>query len=97
MFGLKQSLMYLIAGTRGGSTRVRILKLLEKKPLNPNQLSKEMKMDYKTMIHHLKVLEDNHLIMPLKKGKYGSGYLLSPELEQNIRLIDEIWERFGKE
>ena len=41
---LKYLLGWLIAGTRGGVTRARIIKALKKKPQNANQLATLLKM-----------------------------------------------------
>ena len=56
---LKYILGWLIAGTRGGPTRAKIIAVLKESPQNANQLATILKMDYKTMRHHLEVLEKN--------------------------------------
>lgn len=66
-------LWYVFATTRGGPTRVRIVELLIKRPYNLHQISKELKLDYKTVQHHIKVLEENRIISAEEK-KYGSIY-----------------------
>src|SRR5215471_3887468 len=68
---LKRLLWYLLGGTRGGPTRAQILKTLHDRPLNANQLAESLSVDYKTVQHHLKVLEDNGLVAPTEKGAYG--------------------------
>jgi len=52
---LKYILGWLIAGTRGGPTRAKIIGALKKARQNANQLAILLKMDYKTMRHHLEV------------------------------------------
>ena len=68
---LKYLLGWLIAGTRGGPTRAKIIESLKETPANANQLAIGLKMDYKTMRHHLDVLEKNKLIISVGDG-YGS-------------------------
>ena len=66
---MKQLLWYLLAGTRGGLNRIRILEALLERPYNAHQLSEELELDYRTMRHHLDVLTKNH-ILPF--GRAGS-------------------------
>lgn len=93
---MKNLLWYLIAGTRGGETRGKIIELLKKKPNNAHMIAKMLKLDYKTVRHHLEVLEKNNIIIPINKGKYGAVYFLSELMESNIKVFGEIWEQFGK-
>ena len=58
---LKYLLGWLIAGTRGGPTRAKMIEALKESPQNANQLATLLKMDYKTMRHHLEVLEKNRV------------------------------------
>ena len=53
----KRLLWYLIASTRGGVNRAKIINFLSESPSNANQLSNQLKLDYKTIIHHLDVLK----------------------------------------
>jgi len=92
---LKYVLGWLIAGTRGGTTRSQIIRALKENPQNANQLANLLEMDYRTIRHHLKVLEDNRIITSAGE-KYGLTYFLSPEMEQNYVLFEEIWERLWK-
>lgn len=85
----KRVLWYVLAGTRGGATRVRILALLRERPFNINQLSSGLHMDYKTIQHHIKVLEENRLIYSEEK-KYGGIYFTTQLLEQNLEAFSEI-------
>ncbi|MBI2652751.1 winged helix-turn-helix transcriptional regulator [Candidatus Woesearchaeota archaeon] len=93
---MKNLLWYLIAGTKGGETRGRIVDLLREKPSNANKIAEILKLDYKTVRHHLEVLEKNNVIVAVNKGKYGAVYFLSEIMQANIRLFDEIWAKFGK-
>lgn len=86
---LRYMLGWLIAGTRGGVTRARIIKALKEKPRNANQLAELLKMDYRTMRHHLEVLQKNRIIISAG-DKYAVTYFLSPEMEENWALFEEI-------
>jgi DNA-binding transcriptional ArsR family regulator len=87
--------MWLIAGSRGGVNRGKIIKILKESPLNANQLGSMLEVDYRTVRHHLKVLEKNGLITSIGE-RYGKMYFLSNELEINYGDFEEIWNRFGK-
>lgn len=93
---MKKLVWYLIAGTKGGHTRGRIIDLLRKKPSNANQISEILTLDYKTIRHHLDVLEKNKIITSINKEQYGAVYFLSETMESNIGIFDEIWVQFGK-
>jgi len=89
-------LWWLIAGTKGGVTRGRIILALREMPRNANQLSEALEMDYKTARQHLKVLEKNKIILQVGSG-YGITYLLSAEMEEHFAEFEKIWEKVGKE
>ena len=93
---MKNLLWYLIAGTKGGETRGKIIELLKKKPSNANKIAEILKFDYKTVRHHLEVLEKNDIISPINKGNYGAVYFLSDFMQQDFKLFEEIWGQFGK-
>jgi len=80
---------WLIAGTRGGVTRAQIIKTLKERPQNANQLANLLKMDYRTIRHHLAVLQKNRIITSVG-DRYGATYFLSPEMEENYSLFEKI-------
>ena len=92
---LKYLLGWLIAGTRGGPTRAKIMLALKESPQNANQLATLLKMDYKTMRHHLEVLEKNKIITSVG-DRYGATYFLSQMMEDNYVLFEEIAKKIGK-
>jgi predicted ArsR family transcriptional regulator len=92
---LKYLLGWLIAGTRGGPTRAKIIVCLKESPQNANQLATMLKMDYKTMRHHLEVLEKNKIITSVG-DRYGATYFLSQTMEDNYSLFEEIASKIGK-
>lgn len=94
---MKRILWYLIAGSRGGANRARIIEILNDRPYNVNQLSQELNLDYKTIKHHIKVLEDHNIIvMSTGKKKYGSLYFLSNRMEEEYSLFLEILNKIKK-
>jgi DNA-binding transcriptional ArsR family regulator len=92
---LKYLLGWLIAGTRGGASRAKIIETLKETPQNANQLAKQLEMDYRTIRHHLKVLEKNKIITTAGEG-YGTTYFLSPALEENYEVFEEIENKMWK-
>lgn len=92
---LKYLLGWLIAGTRGGVTRAKMIQALNETPQNANQLATLLKMDYRTMRHHLEVLQKNGIITSAGSG-YGTTYFLSPQMEKNYILFEEILDKIWK-
>jgi DNA-binding transcriptional ArsR family regulator len=91
---VRRILWWVFTGNRGGPNRARIIIAIKERPLNANQLSQLLGMDYKTIRHHLSVLMKNRLILEVGEG-YGSMFFISPELEQNYEEFKRIWERIG--
>jgi len=89
---MRRLLRHLIAGTKGGYNRAKIIKILEEEPSNAYQLSEKLDLNYKTVRHHLKVLEKNYLVKS-SGDKYGSKYSLSIQLEKNIEEFHRIWDK----
>jgi len=87
-------LQWLIAGTRGGVNRGKIIIELRGEPKNANQLGGALEVDYRTVRHHLDVMEKNGLITSMGE-RYGRMYFLSLELEQNWEIFEEIWNEIG--
>ena len=92
---IKRILWWLLAATSGGVSRGRIIEALIEAPMNANEISKKLGLDYKTVRHHLKVLEKNSLVTSMGEG-YAKMYFISELLEQNIECFHEIWEKIGK-
>jgi len=91
----KRLLWFIFAGSKGGLNRLKIILCIKKNPANINQLSKELELDYKSILHHIKVLEKNNLITKLGK-KYGVAYFISPYLEHHIETLNEIERQLDK-
>jgi DNA-binding transcriptional ArsR family regulator len=92
---LKYLLGWLIAGTRGGLSRAKIIHSLNESPKNANQLATLLGMDYRTIRHHLSVLEKNKIITSAGEG-YGTTYFLSPAMEENYAAFEEIVNKIWK-
>ena len=85
----KRLFWFLFAGTRGGMNRISIMESLIQQPYNINQLAEIIKIDYKAIQHHIRVLEKNNLIT--KSGeKYGVLYFISNYFEVNIEAFKEV-------
>lgn len=92
----KRVLWYLIGSTKGGANRAKIIDLLNSHPANANQIASELTLDYKTVIHHLKALSDNGLIITENKESYGATYFLTALMEKNYESFREILVKIGK-
>ena len=95
MPAIKNVLYWLLANSLGGFNRGRILNELLKKPQNANELSNNLKLEYKTVRYHLKVLEENNLITSVGGG-YGKTYFPSDEFNENKQYFRQIWDEIGK-
>jgi DNA-binding transcriptional ArsR family regulator len=93
---MEDMLWWLIAGTRGGINRARIIKEIHTRPYNANQLSKMLSLDYKTIRHHMDVLKKNNIIKCSGEGQYGSVYMLSSVMKEHYESFDKIWKELEK-
>ncbi len=82
-------LWYLLASSRGGETRARILRVLEERPRNANQIASELDLDYTTIRHHLDVLTDDNVLKRAGDG-YGDIYLFTEQVEHHWDTVEEI-------
>ena len=91
---LKYLLGWLIAGSRGGPTRAKVIEILRETPQNANQIAATLGVDYKTVRHHVQLLEKNNMITSAgRSGGYGVTYFLSPALEDNYAVFEDIRKR----
>ena len=92
----KRVMMFLFLATKGGGNRIRIVKLLKHEALNANKIGEKLALDYKTVQHHLRILEENDVVVSSSpKGTYGAIYFLSQYFERQIAPIEEMWVKFG--
>ncbi|MCK4583226.1 winged helix-turn-helix transcriptional regulator [Candidatus Bathyarchaeota archaeon] len=87
-------LQWLIAGSRGGVNRGRIIQALREEPLNANQLGNLLEVDYRTVRHHLDILVKNGVVTSIGE-RYGKMYFISQELDEGWGDFEEIWVRIG--
>lgn len=90
----KHVIQWLIAGSRGGVNRGKILETLREEPMNANQLGESIGVDYRTIRHHLEILEKNGMITSMGP-RYGTMYFISANLEDSWVDFEEIWNRIG--
>jgi DNA-binding transcriptional ArsR family regulator len=92
-----RSLMwYLLCGTRGGPNRVRLLERLHRSPANAHQLAASLGLDYRTVRHHLQLLERNGAVARPVGDAYAAPYELSPYLTEHFHdLKMELFEHGG--
>ncbi len=97
---MRRVIWWLIVGTKGGLNRARIIRALKERPYNANQLAELLGLDYKTVRHHLKVLQDNKAITSAGE-RYGTVYFLSPGMEREYEVfkgyLDKMWNKFKRE
>ncbi len=91
----RYSILYFLTGTRGGMNRIEILKLLQKKSLNANEIKEKLKLDYKTVQHHLRLLVKNRFIR-MSGANYGAMYFLTDEFKLNEKVFKEILAKVNK-
>ena len=91
---LRRLLWFLLGGTRGGENRARIIFYLKERPSNLNQLAKQMGLEYRAVQHHIEVLRRNSLVVASGE-RYGVTYLLTPWLESNYSVFEEICGKLG--
>jgi DNA-binding transcriptional ArsR family regulator len=92
---MKKILWWLIGGTKGGVNRARIIHNLHQRPYNAHQLAEKLDLDYKTVRHHIKVLEENK-VLTSSGEKYGTMYFLTSQMEDNYEIFQKIWHEMGE-
>ena len=88
---MEKALWYLLVGTRGGQSRVQIIRAIEDRPRNANQLSEVVDLDYNTVRYHLDTLLEHDVV---EKGgdDYGALYFLTDRFEHHREEFEEITE-----
>ena len=90
----KMMFWFLFSSSRGAQNRIKIIRQLQHQPLNTNQLSQELSIDYKAIKHHLRILEENNLIGKIEVS-YGATYFIAPLFEENQNVFEEIASKFN--
>jgi len=86
----------LFVKSRGAVNRIRIMSVLRKKPINRNQLAIELGVDYKSVQHHLKILQGKNLVKKMG-NKYDVKYCVSTLFENSEFVFDEIVDKLKKQ
>ncbi|QLH77720.1 winged helix-turn-helix transcriptional regulator [Halosimplex rubrum] len=89
---MEKALWYLLAGTRGGENRARIIRLIDDRPRNANQLAEELDVDYNTVRHHLDVLLD-HDVVERGGDDYGAMYFLTDRFDRHREEFETITDQ----
>jgi len=89
---MEGAIWYVLTGTRGGPNRVRLLRAVDRRPRNANQLADALDLDYKTVRHHLDVLVDNGMVRS-SGDDYGAVYLPTDRLQQHWDVVEEVAEQ----
>ena len=88
-------LWWLFAGSAGAKTRAHILGAIREQPRNAQQLSQALDLDYTTVRHHLKVREQNRIVVT-EGESYGKLYFLSDSMEAHWAELEAILERASR-
>ena len=83
----RRLIAFLFHATRGGPTRLALVKALAERPMNANELARKLGVDYKTVRHHLTVLMEHGLVERLGEG-YGAVYVVSSLLKKYWDLLE---------
>jgi DNA-binding transcriptional ArsR family regulator len=86
---MEAALWYVLTGTRGGPNRVRLLRAVDERPRNANQLAEDLDLDYKTVRHHLDVLVDNDIVQS-SGDDYGAVYLPTDRVRDHWNTVEDI-------
>jgi predicted ArsR family transcriptional regulator len=85
-------LWYVLTSTRGGKNRIRLLRAIDERPRNANQLAEALELDYTTIRHHLDVLIDNQVVEG-SGDDYGEIYLPTDRARHHWDVVEDIMER----
>ena len=93
---IKQLLGWLIVGSKGGKTRAKIIKSLKTTPQNSNQLATHLNVNYKTIRHHITILEKNRIVISAGDHHYSTAYFLSELMEENYGQFEEMASKINE-
>lgn len=89
---MKKALWFLIAGSRGGPNRARIIRKLDDRPRNANQLAEELDVEYNTVRHHLEMLLEYDVI-EAGEQEYGKLYFLTDRFDAHREAFETITDK----
>lgn len=88
---LRNLLLWLLVGSKGGGTRVKILRLVRRKPSNVYQIAKELNLNYRTVKYHLELMLEHGIVERVGED-YGAIYVLSEKVEKSWNEIESLIE-----
>jgi len=88
---MEKALWYLFVGTRGGANRARLVRALDERPRNANELSDMLDVDYNTVRYHLDKLAD-HDVVEAGGEDYGELYFLTDRFEAHRDAFEDVAE-----
>ncbi|MGC9119480.1 MAG: ArsR/SmtB family transcription factor [Thermoproteus sp.] len=88
----KASLIWLF-GSRSGKLRFALLEKLRERPMNANQLSRALNVNYKVIRRHLDALENFGLVRRVAKH-YGAPYFVPEDVVSRWDEIAEIASKY---
>ncbi len=86
---MNADLWYVFGRSRGGPNRLRLVRALDHRPRNANQLAKALDLDYTTVRHHLDVLMQ-HGVVSKTDDEYGAVYEPSESAREHWETIEDI-------
>lgn len=92
MDAFERLLWWLFAGSAGAKTRAHVLEAVRQQPRNAQQLAQALNLDYTTVRHHLRVMEQNHVVIT-EGDSYGKLYFLSDSMEAHWPNLQAILEK----
>ncbi|HLM90496.1 MAG TPA: winged helix-turn-helix domain-containing protein [Thermoplasmata archaeon] len=86
--GFRSLMWYLLFGTRGGPNRRRLLEELGRSPANAHQLSAALGLDYRTVRHHLRILERSGAVIRPVGDAYATPYEICASTSAYLETVD---------
>lgn len=93
--GFHSLMWYLLYGTRGGPNRRRLLEALDRSPANAHQLAALLRLDYRTVRHHLRLLERNGAVTRPVGDAYATPYEISGAASAYLERVANSADRSG--
>jgi DNA-binding transcriptional ArsR family regulator len=86
--GFRSLMWYLLFGTRGGPNRRRLLDALSRSPANAHQLAEALALDYRTVRHHLRILERNGAVTRPVGDAYATPYEICASTSAYLETVE---------
>jgi DNA-binding transcriptional ArsR family regulator len=90
----RRLLWFLLGASRGGENRAKILNAVRERPNNLNQLAKLIGVDYRSVQHHMAILQKNNLVQSSGE-RYGVVYSIHPWLDYHIKTFEQVCAQLG--